>query len=409
MRTKSVGLISALAALLVTAQAIAQDVTLDVTAWKGNEAEPAGLPELIEKFETEHPDIKVKLNYISRGDTGVVVPPRLQGDNPPDVMMVDMPLVKIWGEAGLLADLGQDREWFSRVSPSIKDSITSGDEIYILPLEIIGMGNFVNMARLREAGIDEPPLTVDALLTACQKLREIDVEPMVFSGSLSATLFTIANGLDRSDEPASNYGSGKSKFESDPGFNETLNIIRDLVAADCFNPIWQAAFDPWAAALSEFRAGKFAMMIHGAWNIINFQQTKDLDFVLAPIPARSDTGVALDLFGMGWAISEKSRNRDAARTFVEFFSVDENLAIFLRDEAAYSPFEGGTGGVPDLASYYDKARANGGTIMFPYAVLHWPSQLESVTWDSLTGFLLDIDTPNESTLSRWDQAVEDNE
>lgn len=33
-------------------------------------------------------------------------------DNPSDVMMTDMPLVKVWGEAGLLAPLDRG-DWFS--------------------------------------------------------------------------------------------------------------------------------------------------------------------------------------------------------------------------------------------------------------------------------------------------------
>ena len=56
---------------LFASAAWADDVTLDVTAWKGNEAEPAGLAEIIELFEAEHPEIKVEHSYISRSDTDV--------------------------------------------------------------------------------------------------------------------------------------------------------------------------------------------------------------------------------------------------------------------------------------------------------------------------------------------------
>ena len=59
--------------------ALAEPVTIEVASWKGNEAEPAGMAELIAKFEAENPGIKVNLVYVSRNDTDTVVSPRMPG------------------------------------------------------------------------------------------------------------------------------------------------------------------------------------------------------------------------------------------------------------------------------------------------------------------------------------------
>uniref|UniRef100_A0AAN0MBG6 ABC transporter substrate-binding protein n=1 Tax=Yoonia rhodophyticola TaxID=3137370 RepID=A0AAN0MBG6_9RHOB len=136
--------------------AAAQDVVLDVSAWKGNEAEPAGLPELIEKFEAENPGIDVELSYISRSDTDIVIPPRLQGGNAPDVLMVDMPLSRAWGDAGLLTDFGTDPEWYGRLTPALRDAVTLDGKVFAIPLEVIGMGLYTNMGLLRQVGIESP-------------------------------------------------------------------------------------------------------------------------------------------------------------------------------------------------------------------------------------------------------------
>ncbi len=149
------------------------------------------------------------------------------------------------------------------------------------------------------------------------------------------------------------------------------------------------------------------MVPQGAWNIASFSQDEALDYVFAPIPSESEPGIALDLFGIGWSIPEKAQNPDAAQTFVDFFTRDENLKVMLEAEAAYSPFQGGTSGVPGVAAPYDAARENGGTVMFPFALLQWPKPLESEIWDSMTGFLLDTSKDNEAVLERWDEAVED--
>jgi len=387
--------------------ALAEPVTLDVTAWKGNEAEPAGLPELIQKFESEHPDIKVELSYIGRLDTDTVIPPRLQGGDAPDVMMTDMPLVKIWGGAGLLKSLGQDNDWYGRIPADLSSALALGDANYIMPLEVIGMGNFVNMSLLNQVGVSEAPTTIDALKTTCGALADAGINPMIFTGGFSAPLFLIANGIEQSEAAPADLGAGDETFEANASFNAGIDLIRELQEARCFDPDQQAGLDPWSSALNEFTGGNFAMMPQGAWNISAFSQVEGLDYVFAPIPSSKDTGVALDLFAIGWSIAARSTLQEEAQVFVDWFAKPENLQVMLDAEAAYSPFDDGASGSPDLAAPYDAARANGGIINYPFALLQWPKSLEGEIWDSLTGFLLDTSKSNKDVLERWDWAVED--
>jgi len=396
---------TATATLLLTT-GLAQAATLEVTAWKGNEAEPAALPELIERFEAAHPDITIDFSYISRSDTDIVLPPRLQGGDAPDVMMADMPLVDIWSQAGLLAPLDKG-DWYQRLDPAVRTAVSDGDEVYIMPLEVIGMGNFVNMGLLREAGIDQAPRTVEQLKAACTALSQAGVKPMIFAGGFSAPLFTIANGLEPDPGAAPELGTEQRTFEDDEAFDAALSLIPELAEAGCFDPEVQAGVDPWSTGLAEFKAGNFAMMPQGAWNIRDFSSVDGLDFVFAPIPSANDTGVALDLFGVGWVISSQSENADAARAFVDFFTEPDNLQALLEAESAYSPFTDGASGMAALAAPYDEARAAGASIQFPFGVLHWPKPLESEIFDSLTGYLLDLDQSPAEVLSRWDEIIED--
>jgi len=393
------------AAALLGTTAVAPAATLEVTAWKGNDAEPAALAELIERFEAAHPDIDIDFSYISRTDTDIVLPPRLQGGDPPDVMMTDMPLVKVWSDAGLLAPLDKG-EWYDALTPAIRDAITTGNDVHVMPLEIIGMGNFVNMGLLRAAGVESAPTTIDELKAACTTLSENGTNAMIFTGGFSAPLFTVANGLEVDPSAAVALGTEDVTFEDNEAFVQTLKLFPELQEAGCFDAEVQAGVDPWSTALAEFKAGNFAMMPQGAWNIRDFLGVDDLDFVFAPIPT-SDGGVALDLFGIGWSISAQSEHPAEAKAFVDFFTADENLKEMLVAESAYSPFEGGTNGMAELAAPYDEARENGRTIMYPFGVLAWPKPLESEIFDSMTGYLLDLDKDPADVLSRWDEIVED--
>ncbi len=394
--------------LLFTTAALSQ-TTLDVVAWKGNEAEPAGLPELIEAFEAANPDITVELSYVARKDVDKVIPPRLQSGNPPDVTMVDSALVDLWGGAGFLTDLGTDSEWYGRIQPAVSDILTSDGSILVFPLEVIGMGNFVNMALLEQAGIDKAPLTLGELKDACQALAAEGIAPMIFAGGFPAMLFVGANGLDPNNNLAASYGSGERTFVGDENFNASLDAVRDLVDANCFDPALQAGLDPWATAPQEFRAGNVAILPQGAWNIGNFSSVEGLDYEFAPMPSQfSDQGLALDLIGPGWAIPTDARNKEAAARWVDFFSVEDNLNIFLEAEGAYSPFTGGRSTMPDLAAPYTRAREQGSLILWPFSTLEFPKPLQSEWEDSITGFLLDIDGANSETLQRWDDTIEDN-
>lgn len=356
----------------------------------------------------ENPDIKVELTYVARKDIDKVMPPRLQGGNPPDVTMVDASLVELWGDAGFLADLGQDSPWYAKLDPTLSQIMSTGDKIYVMPLEVIGMGNFVNMDLLKSVGIDSVPLTVDATRAACEALTEAGISPMIFAGTFPAMLWVGANGLDPAGTPPAELGSGDAKFVDNAAFSASLDSVRALVDSKCFDPKLQAGLDPWSTALEEFKAGRVAMMPHGAWNIGSFSKIEGLNYQFAAMPSLySEYGMALDLVGPGWSIPAQATNKEAATKWVEFFTRDENLAIFEREEGAYSTFVGGTNGVPELAAPYTAARAAGKMLLWPFSTLEWPKGLQTSWEESLTGFLLNIDAGNEVTLERWDEAVED--
>ena len=400
---------SILAALLASSlahPALAEPVTIEVASWKGNEAEPAGMAKLIAKFEAENPGIKVNLVYVSRNDTDTVVSPRVRGDNPPDVIMTDPPLLRQWGDAGLLAEL-EKSTWFDRIPENLRVAVAIDDKAYVFPLEVIGIGNFVNMGLLRKVGIDAPPTTIDALKVACGKLADAGINPLIMAPGYPSSVLMMGLGLQLDPNPPAEIGRGERKFADTPAYTEALQIIRDLETARCFNGAEQAGVDAWSTGLAEFSAGNFAMMPQGAWNITAFSAVEGLDFVFAPLPGVREPGVALDLFGFGWAIAAKSAHPEESKAFVEFFNNDENLNILLRAEAAYSPFTGGLNGTPPLAAAYEAARNGGGLILQPVALLEWPLSVELEINSGMAGFLADPSMAPADLLQRLDEMVED--
>lgn len=221
----------------------AQDIVLEVASWKGNEAEPAGLPEIIARFEEQNPGITVRLNYLARGEVDKVVTPRIMAGSPPSVVMADPALMIQWSQAGALADLGADSAFVSQMLPDVQSVMNRGGSYYVQPLELTGLGNFVNLGLLEEAGIEAPPTTLAELVDACAKLNEAGIGPMVFGG-YSGRLLLTANALENGDISPTAYLDGTQTFEQDENFNTGLDAIRAVVDAECFDPELMAGVNP---------------------------------------------------------------------------------------------------------------------------------------------------------------------
>lgn len=390
----------------IPAMSMAETTTLEIAAWKGNAAEPAGLPALIEKFEKANPSIKVKLTNASHNDFDTAIVPRLAGSNSPDVIMADIPLMNRLAKAGVIVPL-DTTGWLDKVNPTLRKAITGKNDVYLFPLEVIGIGNFVNVDLLKKAGIDKAPQTIDELAGACKALSAAGIQPMLMAQGFPAGVFTMAQGLEAKEAPAADYGSGKVSFAKSKAFNDAFAVMHRLETSGCFKGKEQAAVDPWSTGLQEFKAGHFAMMPQGAWNISAFSKVAGLNYVFTPLPAAKVPGVSFDLFGFGWALPKNAPHAEAAKAWIDFFKKEENLKILLTEEAAGSPFEGQASGTPALAKAYEDGRVNGGLVWYPIGVGAWSGALETAIFNSMAGFLNDTSASPNSILSRWDEIAQD--
>ncbi|VWD06005.1 family 1 extracellular solute-binding protein [Burkholderia lata] len=396
---------------VLAAQVCAAPVTLDVTGWKGGGAEPANMAALIAKFEKENPDIKVKFEYMSRNDTTTVVSSRLQGGNGPDVLMIDRELMRQWQGAHQLLDLSGEK-WVPTIWRGVRNHTQVGGKTYMLPMELVGIGLFANLDLFKRAGIATVPTDVDQLKAACGKLAAAGITPMLLpakEGWAPAAL-VIASGLaagggDADARAESFVGAGSARFAADPAFKQSMAALKVLADAKCFVPRLNNGVSAWSTGLTEFQAGRVAMMPQGAWNIAKFSATKGLSFQFAPLPALvpGNGPVALDMLGTAWAINAASHQADAAKKWLAFWARPDNDRQFLDAEAGFSPFEGGTDAMPPQAQPYAAAQKNGHVVLYPKGV--WTGTLFTAIWNSMSAYFLDIGQDPAKLLARWDAAA----
>lgn len=400
---------SVLGAVTIDADAAAAEsadrIILTVTGWKGGpESTDPGLENVIASFEAAYPSVDVRLRHVSRIDSELVLIPEIEAGDSPDVMMTDLPLATLLSREDRLVDLGTANEWYRRISERLRPILTEDDAIYMSPTRSSPMAHFVNLALLREAGIEAAPTTIDDLISTCQKLDDNGVTPMAFTGSFSAALFLIANGLQGATHPPADYGTGERQFVDEASFHNGIDAIRELIEARCFDPAAQASLDPWSTSMQLFRAEGVAMIPHGGWNIPGLR-SDGLDFVLAPIPTSEETGAVFSLLATGWSIPTDAAHLKEARAFVNWMAQPEQVLMVIEDDVSVSPYDDGVRALaPRMAPYWE-ADEQGATLDYPFGVLQWPKPLENEIWASLNDFLLDTSLTNDEVLTRWDEAV----
>lgn len=403
-----------LTSILLAASAfahMAQATVLEVSSWKGGGAEIANFPQIIEQFEKENPDIKIKLTFLSRPDSVTVLPARLQGGNPPDVMMIDREFMNIFAKQNQLMDLS-GQSWIEKIKPEIRPYQQYDGKTYFMMLELSGIGLYSNMDQLNKAGISEVPVNKEQLLQACHKLSEKGITPMLMPASSGWTpgLFTVGVGLAGEGKPDAfrpqAFHQGQIKFAEDAYYIKAVEFMKEMINAKCFDPKLNAGIDPWSVGLATFQSGRAAMLPQGLWNIVNFDKDElPEDYQVGPLPALSgEYGVAMDILGPGWSIPKDSKNKEAAQKWIEFWAQDDVLKTFLKPESAVTTLVDGTSGVSDKAAAYLKAREAGYAVFTPEGL--WAPNVVFEASHSMTSYMLDTTQSPQDILSRWDKIRE---
>ncbi|RKU00065.1 hypothetical protein C7H84_26665 [Burkholderia sp. Nafp2/4-1b] len=400
------GLLTAFAAAAQSAP-----VVLNVSAWKGGAAEPAAMPELIAKFEKENPDIKIKFDFVARNDTTTIMSSRLQGGAAPDVMMVDRPLIRQWAPAGQLMDLSNDPA-VVQLSPDVKPLAQINGKYYMMPMEVVGIGMFANQDLLKKAGVDRVPTTVSELKASCGKLRAAGITPLLLPAKdgWAPAMFALSMGLAPSVKADAGFvgelASGKRKFENNPNFKRAIGALKELADAKCYDPKLSVGIDPWGLGLTEFQAGRVAMMPQGAWSIQKITaNAPGLNFAFAPFPGLDGGKAAgIDLLGTAWAINAATKQPAAAKRWLQFWTKQENLGQFLKADAAFSPFVNDVSQTPKSEQLYADARKAGNTVAHPKGDLSAAFILEMQK--SMAAYMLNINQDEDAVLARWDGALQ---
>ena len=246
----------------------------------------------------------------------------------PDVLMLDNPDVQEIAQSGALAPLTDYGISADGITPGVVSAGTYSGKLYGLAPAVNSLGLYYNTDMFTAAGITAAPKTWADFKTDAAKLTK----PGVY-GFAMAAIGTYEGTWQFMPWMWSNGGDEKNI--NTPQTAQALQFLTDLVKDGSMSK----SVVTWGQddAISQFTAGKAAMVEGGSWNISAFQAMKSLHWASVPLPTQDATQTPVaPLGGETYNVTETG-NKDkmaAAAKIVACISSPANQRLLATTEGA---------------------------------------------------------------------------
>lgn len=332
---------------------------------------------LIEKFESENPDIKINIAPVlaSEGDyTSKIVLQMKSPDTAPDIVAEDTSIIKSDAAAGYLEPLDTQvagwSDWQNKFIENLKSGVTGEDgKIYGVPATSDTRGIWYNKELLAEAGIEVPfqPASWEEVLEAARTIKDklpgvIPLNMIVGKSSgEGVTMQTLEMLLYGTNDTLYNNET-KKWVVSSTGLLDSFKFINQVFNVDKTGPTMQVALNGQAGSIAFqqlFPQGKLAMAVDGSWagsawfenGAAPIENVAD-KMGFAPFPTQNgqEPGAITMSGGWAWSIPAQSQHKEAAWKFIEFLMNQENATARVVAEGNLSPRNDSV----DVAGYTDR-------------------------------------------------------
>lgn len=382
-------------------------VTLNMFQFKVEIAEP--LQAMIDEFEKEHPNIKVKLESVGGGaDYGAALKAKFASGEEPDIFNNGgFKELELWKEH--LADLSNE-PWAEHVLPIGKVPTTGEDgKLYGMPVNLEGYGFVYNKDLFEKAGITEPPKTLTELKAATKKLEDAGIK--AFSAGygewwvIGQHLLNIPFAQQKDpDAFIEGLYDGSTSFVGNEQFEQFKEVIDTEIKYANGNPLTT----DYNTQVTLFASGETAMLQQGNWteNMIT-EINPDMNMGFLPIPLNDDA--SMDVLPVGvpnnWVLNKDSEHLEEAKTFLNWMVSSETGKRYITEEFAFIPaFDNieatGLGDLGQSILEYSKAEKT-----IPWTWFKWPDGANkelAATIQEYAAGKIDYETALEKFQATWD-------
>lgn len=299
-------------------------VDLTVWSWDGTVAKA------VPAFEAQHPDIKVKVvNAGSSFDEYKALDNAIQaGKGVPDLAMFEYFAIPYFAIPGKLADLGQFQagDLAKDFVPAAWNNVTVGGKVYALPSDYGPSAMFYNQATFGKAGVSAAPATWEEYHQAAKKIRALGGDHYIAqdTGDLFFLLSLIWQAGGR---PFKVDGTKVHIDFTDEGTTRAVAFWQRMLDEKLLNTKVSAWSDDWNRTLND---GTLASQIMGGWLTSTLPERAPQaagKFRVALMPQwKAGDKVGAENGGSAFGIPAAAKHKDAAYTFLKFFTHGEGLS-----------------------------------------------------------------------------------
>lgn len=308
--------------------------TIEFVYWAAAGGEEGAFKELIAKFESENPEIKVIASQVpppNKGDYYPKLQTRIAADDSPDIFRVQYQKIGEFASQGALLDitdlLASEKDNFNT---SLMTAVTFEDKIYGLPHHTDTLAVFYNKTYLDELGIEAPDKIEDAwtweeFKSVAKSIKDEGLAPhgIAFNWAASSAYrslpFFHQNGSSLLSEDLK-----QGNLET-PEAIETLAFLKDMYKSYMSAGNSMKGSDDFNMLFTSGNAGLF---VTGNWMIPKFEaEMEDFEWGVTYMPVKESS--ASDLGGNGLAIPGNTKHSEAAQKFIAFMGEKENMKTFV--------------------------------------------------------------------------------
>ncbi|WP_447895078.1 ABC transporter substrate-binding protein [Vreelandella sp. GE22] len=288
---------------------------------------------LVEEFESEHPDISVEAIYAGNyDDTRVRATSALEaGDAPALSVMFSIDLFELVEQDAIVAfdelvETDEEREWLDSFYPGLMENGQLDDQTYGIPFQRSTIVLFWNKDAFEAAGLDPqtPPENWDEMAEMAATIREASnndqwgvMVPSTGYAYWMFQAFAYQNGHRLMNE------AGTEVYFDDPAAIEALEYWVSLSEEHDAMP---EGIIEWGTLRQNFIEQTTAMMWHTTGNLTAARNEADFDFGVAMLPMKEQRGSPTgggNFYIFKDASEEEQR---AAMTFVRWMTSPERAA-----------------------------------------------------------------------------------
>jgi multiple sugar transport system substrate-binding protein len=311
---------------LPTTSPTAHVTTLKLGGWGASPAEQRLLKNVLHDFEVQHPNIRVKDEFIAEPYMDIIKT-RLVGEAAPDVFYLDgLEAPFLMGQDVLEPLDGYIKPEFDL--PDFEETLLNifkyNNRIYGFPKDYSTLALFYNKKAFANAGLESPPTTWEELRADAKKLTK-DTNN---DGRIDQYGFGETHELARHAYKIKAFGGRLIDHNSRAAFANQQALQGLQLVLDQYQKERSSAnkTDVGTNSGSEmFGQGKAAMVIEGNWAIPFLKETfPKLDFATAEIPKVNNQSGTM-IFTVAYVMNKQSKHKSEAWELISYLTGKEGM------------------------------------------------------------------------------------